>query len=51
VRGKLMLQCEDCGKYKLDVKKTICPYAEEVDDKIEDICVCNDCWEERSDNI
>lgn len=46
-----MEKCDDCGKEKVDVKETICPYAEEINGKEITCTLCDDCYHERCMDI
>lgn len=48
---KEMNTCDDCGKQKEDVKLTTCPYAEEINDEIQECYLCDDCYQERANDI
>lgn len=41
------LSCDDCGKEDEDVYETTCPYAEEINGQMLEICVCPECYAER----
>jgi hypothetical protein len=51
MKDKKTLVCDDCGKSTPDVQKTTCPYAEEINDEVVNICVCDDCYQERAWDI
>ena len=40
------IKCEDCGTTK-NVRETICPYQEDVNDIIKEITICDKCYIER----
>jgi len=46
-----MMKCDDCYKDKEDVKKTTCPYAEEIADEKVECDLCDDCYYERCMDI
>lgn len=47
-----MLTCQDCGKKSEDVYETFCPFAADVDnDPTVAITVCEDCYQQRADNV
>ena len=46
-----LLRCDDCGKAKEDVRHTTCPYAEEINDSINPVTLCDDCYHERCMDI
>jgi hypothetical protein len=45
------LICDDCGKQGEDVKKTICPYDDEILNRQTSCVLCNGCYNLRSDEI
>ena len=45
------LQCQDCNQRKPDVSETTCPYAEEINNTIVNIVVCDDCCRSRAWDI
>lgn len=51
VRLSAGLSCDDCEQVKPDVKKTTCPYAEEINDSIVECQLCDDCYHERCMDI
>lgn len=44
-------ECQDCGKKDETVHDTTCPYAEEINDSIVKITVCDECYHERCMDI
>jgi len=46
-----LLECDDCRQTKPDVKKTTCPYAEDINDSIIECQLCGDCYHERCMDI
>jgi hypothetical protein len=42
-----MFKCDDCGKENPDVKKTFCPYEDDVNDEQIEVYLCDDCYDER----
>lgn len=45
------LTCQDCGQSKEDVRRTTCPFADEVYGDEVVITVCGECRHERADSI
>lgn len=45
------LKCEDCGVEGPTVKKTFCPYAEDVHGKKIEVVLCDDCYTQRVQDI
>jgi len=43
--------CDDCGKEKADVKVRNDPYKEEIEEKIIEKNYCDDCYQERLNDI
>ena len=41
------LKCEDCGKQDATVRKTICPYEQDINDRIVEVILCPECEHER----
>ena len=44
------LVCQDCGTTE-GVRETTCPFAEEVNNRIIDITICDKCYHERCMDI
>lgn len=40
-------RCEDCGQLKEDVKITNCPFAEEINNELIKVKICDACYKER----
>ena len=51
VKSLLWLTCDDCHQQKEDVKETICPYNEDVNNEIVPAILCEDCYYERAADI
>lgn len=45
------LVCDGCKQTKADVKATNCPFAADVHDEVVPMNLCDDCWQERADDI
>ena len=45
------LTCDNCGKCGETVEETICPFAYEVYDESIEMTLCQDCWQNRADDI
>jgi hypothetical protein len=45
------MKCEDCGHEKPDVHKTTCPFADDVYGEVVEVCLCDDCYQERVNDI
>lgn len=43
------MKCEDCGNDKGE--EEVCPYAQDVYNEIDNVIICNDCYDERCQNI
>ena len=48
-KDKEVLICEDCGEE--GAIKGICPYAEEIHDQEVEVCLCQECYYQRSMDI
>lgn len=44
------MKCQDCGTTE-NVRKTICPYAEDVNNEIVEVVLCDHCIYERAMEI
>jgi len=44
-------QCDECGKFKEDVKCVIDPYLKEVEHRTEFRYLCETCYRTREDDI
>ena len=45
------LHCQACGKIGDDVQETICPYADEINGEVLEVVLCDQCYQNRSDDI
>jgi len=45
------LMCDDCGKKKFSAEETICPYQNEVNEKIVRAVLCDECHHERARGV
>jgi len=45
------LECEDCGRKDETVQETICPYNAEINDIEVPMNLCDDCYQDRADDI
>jgi hypothetical protein len=45
------LECQDCHQRTPDVRATTCPYAQDVNNEIVNITVCDDCLTNRAQGI
>lgn len=43
------LKCDECGEFNAAI--TICPFTREVDDRIVECVLCDDCYHERCMDI
>lgn len=50
-KEETMETCQDCGIENETVTQTTCPFAEEIHGDIIVITVCNDCHQQRCDDI
>lgn len=41
-----IIVCDDCGTDE-NVKATLCPYSEEINNKKIEVFLCDDCYQER----
>ena len=46
-----MLTCQDCGIKSEEVEETVCPYAEDIYGEIIEVRLCQDCYDQRCDDI
>jgi hypothetical protein len=46
-----MLRCQDCEQIREDVTETICPYNADVNNTVIKILVCDNCYQQRADDI
>lgn len=46
-----VMTCEQCNKPKFDATREVCPYSYEIDDVVDWINICNDCYQYRCDEI
>lgn len=51
LNNKNLLVCDDCGKNDDTVKKTYCPYTEEIHNKKVLVTICDNCYHESCENI
>lgn len=41
------MECDDCRESENQVSEVVCPYEEEINGKIVECNLCNNCYEER----
>ena len=42
-----ILVCDDCGTKENNVSINLCPYAQEINNKDIEVCLCDKCYQER----